>query len=108
MPATTLRLLDITVKRDGAVWEIRVAGELDTASGAELVSTIAAVVGATPGVVDIDLSDVTFADTAGWRAVHEARQLIIDSGGTPRVVAMSPAVERLIRQWVVVGGSAAA
>lgn len=102
MLATTPPLLDITVRRSGLGSEILVAGELDAASGRELVTATASVA-AQPGPVDLDLSGVTFADTAGWRSVHEARQQVIDAGGTSRVTAMSPAVEHLVRQWVLVG-----
>jgi anti-anti-sigma factor len=108
MLTTTRSLLDITVRRTRGAWQILVAGELDAASGADLQGATADVIAAAPEVVDIDLTGVTFVDTAGWRSVHEARQQIIDAGGMPRIVAMSPAVEQLVRRWIVIGRPAAA
>jgi anti-anti-sigma factor len=108
MLTTTRPLLEITVRRNRGVREILVSGELDTASGADLLAAAADAVADGPDVVDFDLSGVSFVDTAGWRSVHEARQLIVDAGGTPRIAALSPAVEQLVRRWIVIGRPAAA
>jgi anti-anti-sigma factor len=96
MLPTTQPLLDITVWRLPAASHILVAGELDTATGGELVAAAASVAAAEPVHVDIDLSGVTFTDTAGWRAVQAACRQVTDTGGTASVMAMSPAVAYLV------------
>jgi anti-anti-sigma factor len=93
MPATTRSLLHIVVRRSPAASQIQVTGELDTASGGELVRATAAA--ATPDHIDIDLTGVTFADTAGWRALQAACRKVHDRGGTVTVTT-SPAVDYLL------------
>jgi anti-anti-sigma regulatory factor len=95
MLATTRPLLDITVRRSPAVSRILVTGELDTASAGELVTAAAAAVTVAPGHVEIDLTGVTFADTAGWRAVLVACQQVDDTGRTATVTT-GPAVDYLV------------
>jgi anti-anti-sigma factor len=96
MLPTTQPLLEITVQHGPAASQILVTGELDTASGGELVAAAASIVATDPGQVDIDLSGVTFADTAGWRAVQAACRRVTDTGGTASVVATSRAVDYLV------------
>ena len=96
MLPTNRPLLDITVRHLPAVSLLSVAGELDTATGGELVAAAASVAAADPVHVDIDLSGVTFTDTAGWRAIQSACRQVTDTGGTASVVAMSPAVTYLV------------
>ncbi len=97
MTTTTRPLLDLTVVCVGSAWRLVVAGELDTASGGLLIETAESLVTAAhPERADIDLAAVTFADTAGWRAVQTARRRITDAGGESSVVAVSPPLRRLL------------
>jgi anti-anti-sigma regulatory factor len=95
MLTTTRPLLDIIVRRSPSVLQILVTGELDTASGAELLTATASAVSIGAGPVEIDLTGVTFADTAGWRAVLVACRQLGDTGATTTVTT-GPAVEYLV------------
>jgi anti-anti-sigma factor len=100
MLAPTRQLLDITVVCSGSRRRIILGGELDLDSGRALVDVAVVLAAAGVAGVDIDLTEVSFIDTAGWEAVGEARRRIAAGGGASTVVAVSPAVTRF---WELAG-----
>jgi anti-anti-sigma factor len=89
-------LIDMTVVWNGFRWRIVVRGELDLRSGQELMDVVGVLASGDLVVVDIDLADVTFIDSAGWEAVTTARRLIEATGGACAVAAAGPAVHRYL------------
>jgi anti-anti-sigma factor len=89
--------VDMTVVCIGSRWRIVVRGELDLATGGHLLRVGQVLASARVIGADIDLADVSFIDTAGWRAVEATRQAILDAGGTSCLVAVSATVDRLLR-----------
>jgi anti-anti-sigma regulatory factor len=80
--------LSLEVRREGGQPVLAVSGELDTV-GRELLDAMLAHVRSThDGVVGVDLSGVSFADSHGVRAALD---------DDVRLVAASPAVLRLLR-----------
>jgi|tagenome__1003787_1003787.scaffolds.fasta_scaffold19832532_2 anti-anti-sigma factor len=78
-----------SVRRDGHRLEL--SGEIDLDNAAEISDLVVAAVRA--GVVELDLSRVTFCGAAGVHAILRAREARAD-GGALRV-ACSPAVFRV-------------
>jgi anti-anti-sigma factor len=78
-----------SVRRDGHRLEL--AGEIDMDNAPEITDRVVAAVRA--GVVELDLSRVTFCGAAGVHAILQARETRAD-GGTLQVVC-SPAVFRV-------------
>ncbi len=80
--------LALQIRRGGRRSLVVVSGELDSA-GRELLDAVLAHVRSTePGSVDVDLGQVTFADTHGLAAVLGRDVVLVDA---------SPAVARLLR-----------
>ncbi|MEA2580060.1 MAG: fold [Actinomycetota bacterium] len=74
---------------------IRVVGELDITGADELAGLVAASLTGNPPLL-IDLTDVSFVDMSGWRAIWDTvRQ--IETSEVCAVVLTSPAVIRLLR-----------
>jgi len=74
---------------------VEVAGELDEAAGPQVRrALITAVV--TGGVVEVDLSGVTFADSSGLRALLDARQFAHQYHVGFRVTATTAPLRRLL------------
>lgn len=86
--------LSIDVRRDGDAANVKVRGEIDLETTAELSSALAGVQSATD--VSIDLSDVTYLDSTGLRALLTARDAAAEAGARLRVSATSSIVARLI------------
>ncbi len=92
-PPSPLELAAVCV---GSRWRLILRGELDLATAGLLVDAAGILGEAAVVHADVDLHDVTFVDGAGWRAVEEAHRRILAGGGTCRVSATSPAVERFL------------
>ena len=58
---------------------VRVTGEIDLATAAELRQHLNSVVAAGTGDIDLDLSDVTFLDSSGLVVLLAARQVLHDA-----------------------------
>ena len=63
-----------TVAPDSVVTVVRLGGELDLATEQKLARVLDEVLASTPGVVRLDLSDVTFCDARGLAGLLAARQ----------------------------------
>jgi anti-anti-sigma factor len=84
-------------------WTISVFGELDLFRGVDLVEVVQVLKECRVVVLVIDLGQVTFADTAGYRSRGRAVCIIESGGGSVRVVNLSPAVVRWTRTLQLAG-----
>jgi anti-anti-sigma factor len=74
---------------------ISVSGETDLANAGDLLLRLILLAGAATGQIELDLSQVTFMDCAGLRALAAIDRYVNAGGGSMRVVALSPIVARL-------------
>ena len=74
---------------------IAVRGETDLATAGDLFRQLVLLTGAATEQIALDLSQVTFMDCAGLRALSAIDRHMSASGGSVRVAAVSPAVARL-------------
>ncbi len=78
--------------------EIRLSGELDLLTAAEVRTALLAASAAThASEIVVDLTDVSFVDTAGLQPFVEAQLLLNESGRTLRLRNVPCPVARLIR-----------
>jgi anti-anti-sigma factor len=66
--------LNITVQSSGPLIRLVVDGEVDMSSAPELLAAVEAAVDADVDVIEIDLSDVWFLDSAGIDALVQAQR----------------------------------
>jgi len=87
-----------SITRQGRGRGLRLEGEFDVASAAELAGAIA---GLAPeeGPVDVDMSGVTFIDTAGLHALVRGAQSLDEAA---RVVLVDPP-SRVVRLMEIIG-----
>lgn len=78
------------------VMTLRVSGELDLADAGRFQDDVRRLVEASPDPVDLDLTKLGFIDSSGMQALVSARQAIVDEGRAFRVVAVSPAAQRVL------------
>jgi anti-anti-sigma factor len=74
---------------------ITVRGEIDLATAEYLFRRLVTLVGQAPGEIALDLSQVTFIDCTGLRALSGINSYVQAAGGRVRLVALSPQVARL-------------
>ncbi|HEX6421327.1 MAG TPA: STAS domain-containing protein [Acidimicrobiales bacterium] len=86
----------LTTRREGDTALVTVAGELDLHSSAELTAEIGRVLDSGPAVVEIDATDLSFADSAGLRALLLARQDAERRGVGLRLTQVSGPLDRLL------------
>lgn len=74
---------------------LTVEGELDLATAGQVESAVAA---SAAGNLDValDLAGVTFMDCSGIHALSASQRIVNGGGGRLRLVALSPAVERIL------------
>jgi anti-anti-sigma factor len=80
---------------DGRRRLITVRGELDIVSVDGLLRRLVALAGPAPGEIALDLSQVTFIDCTGMRALSGINDYVQAVGGSVRIVAASRQVARL-------------
>jgi len=84
--------------------EIRLSGELDLLTAAELRTHLLAVASATHGhEIVVDLAEVSFADTAGLKPLVEAQLLLNEGGRNLRLRNVPLPIARLIRAAELAG-----
>jgi anti-sigma B factor antagonist len=88
--------MTVTTSRTDDTIVVALAGELDLHSSELLSATVDDVLGDSPRVVEIDASDLTFADSAGLRALLSAREAAEQRGIVLRLGRISPALGRLL------------
>jgi len=71
-------------------------GELDMAGGESLVRRVTELAAAASGPVDIDMTEVTFIDSSGVRALLRLHEAAVASGRPLHVRNLSPDVRRLL------------
>ena len=80
--------------RSGALL-VRVAGELDLAGGRRLQDALEPFLGRGPGLVELDLQAISFADSSGAMSLVDLANRIRQSGGRLEIRRCSKAVVRL-------------
>jgi anti-sigma B factor antagonist len=88
--------ITITTRRDGGSAVIEVAGELDLHSSGDLTAAITQVLDDSPDDVGIDASGLSFADSAGLRALLLARNDAEERGVPLRLTKVSDPLDRLL------------
>lgn len=90
--------LDVTVETaDSPALRVRLAGELDLVSSVRLDAILRRVIADMRGRrVTLDLTDLTFMDSTGLRALWSLRQEVQEHGGTLMLESPSPAVMRVL------------
>jgi anti-anti-sigma factor len=92
---TADELLSVSSRRDGDRIVVILSGELDLHGTDRLAAEVELAL-ADSQVVEIDAGNLTFADSAGLRAVLLARAAAESTGATLRVISVSPPVGRVI------------
>lgn len=88
--------LSIISERDGGTHRVAAAGELDIATVDQLQQALVAVEGTDAELIVLDLSGLSFIDSTGLRLVLDLNERCGGEADRLRVVAGSPAVERLL------------
>jgi len=90
------RDLELEVQQQGEAATLRMRGELDAFTAPELADLCGSVYARGGREIVIDLTDTTFLDSSGLRALIGARQLFGSDGGTVRLEHPNEAVVRLL------------
>jgi anti-sigma B factor antagonist len=93
---TTDQVLFVSSSRDGNRTVVKLVGELDLHGTDQLTAEVQAALSAAAEIVEIDAESLTFADSAGLRAVLLARAEAMSTGAVFRLVSVSPSVGRVI------------
>ena len=86
-----------TISCNEGSWTVYLSGDFDLARRSAIVNLAEVLVECQLPDVTLDLSQVTFIDTAGYECIYRAAAIIEASGSVARVVNPSPAVTRLER-----------
>ena len=78
-------------------WTVYPSGDFDLARRSAIANLAEVLVSCQLSDITLDLSQVTFIDTAGYECIYRAVATIEASGAEARVVNPSPAVTRLER-----------
>ena len=93
---TSTEVLLISSRRNGAHVVVELVGELDLHGSDRLAIEVQQALREPLEVLELDATRLTFADSAGLRAVLLARTEAESSGATFRLSAVSPPVGRVI------------
>jgi anti-sigma B factor antagonist len=86
----------VSTRRDGSRGVVALVGELDLHTAGELTTAVSGLLRQKVTRVEVDAGGLSFADSAGLRAVLMARAAAEDTGATFAVTVASASVERLI------------
>jgi anti-sigma B factor antagonist len=86
----------VSTRREGPRGVIALVGELDLHTAGELTTAVSGLLAQKVTRVEVDAGELSFADSAGLRAVLMARAAAEEAGATFRVTVASGSVERLI------------
>jgi anti-sigma B factor antagonist len=86
----------ITTRRDGGRVVLALVGELDLHTADELTTAVSGLLEQEVTRVEVDAGGLSFADSAGLRAVLIARAAAAEAGASFGVIDASGTVERLI------------
>jgi anti-anti-sigma factor len=84
--------LNIAVESTQTMSVVRVAGEVDLATATQLRAAISYL----DGIVGVDLSGVTFLDSAGLNALVGAKNGLVDRGGQLKLSGPQPNVRAVL------------
>jgi anti-sigma B factor antagonist len=84
------------VRESGALWLVRVRGEIDLASAPKLEAVLDEAIAAQPARVMVELESVSFLDSTGLRVLVEAQRRLQQGGGTFVIDGMSETVRRVL------------
>lgn len=96
----------IPTRRDEHVHTITVHGDIDLAIAGELLLRLRLLTGTAAGPILLDLSQITFIDCAGLRALQAFDQYVTEAGGSVHVAAVSLPVARLFELAGLYGDAA--
>lgn len=88
--------ITVSTRWDGDVAVVVLSGELDMHSSSALTSEIARVIERSPTTIGIDARGLTFADSAGLRALLLARGDAETHGASLSLTHVSEPLERLL------------
>ncbi|HKY68401.1 MAG TPA: STAS domain-containing protein [Acidimicrobiales bacterium] len=88
--------MTVSTDRVGDTIVIALTGELDLHSSELLATTVADALATGPGAVDIDGERLSFADSAGLRALLSAREAAEENDVRLRLVNVSAPLGRLL------------
>jgi anti-sigma B factor antagonist len=103
-PSRDLVTFDVTA--NGPTVRIRALGEIDSSSASSLRAELDAVLDGTPGEVVLDLTGVSFLDSAGLSTLAAAHRRATADGTRLRVLASGRAVMRPLQitgLWELLG-----
>jgi anti-sigma B factor antagonist len=86
----------VSTRRDGSRGVVALVGELDLHTAGELTTAVSGLLRQKVSRVEVDAGGLSFADSAGLRAVLMARAAAEEAGATFGVTVVSASVERLI------------
>lgn len=92
-----------TIACRGDRWRVYLSGEFDLARQEEMVTLASAFGGPEVSDLTIDLTNVTFIDSAGYETIRRAAATIRAGGAQVRLVNASQPVRRLERAMQLVG-----
>ncbi|MGY2082232.1 STAS domain-containing protein [Blastococcus sp. SYSU DS0539] len=107
LDALTSALVTVEVSGSAAVPRLTAAGEIDCTSAPQVRAVLDRLLDAAPREVVIDLSAVTFLDSAGLCVLAAAHRRARATGGRVRVLAATRAVIRPLQitgLWALLGG----
>jgi anti-sigma B factor antagonist len=99
-------LMSVRTERSDAAGRVTVAGEIDCSTAPGLTACIDSLLAAEPREVVVDLTEVTFLDSAGLHALVSAHARATAAGARLRVLVATRAVLRPIEVtglWDVLG-----
>ena len=96
MTSITAVPLEVAAVCDGDRWELVASGELDAASAGRLLDAAAVLAAHRVPTVNLDLTGVGFADSAGWRLASDAVALLEAAGTAVQIGELGPGVRRLL------------
>jgi anti-anti-sigma factor len=86
----------VASRREGPKAIVELSGELDLHSSPQLSATVDDLLAESPSVVEIDAAGLTFADSAGLRALLVAHADAGQRGVTLRLSRVSDQLDRLL------------
>jgi anti-sigma B factor antagonist len=86
----------VASRREGPKAIVELSGELDLHSSPQLSATVDDLLADSPSVVEIDAAGLTFADSAGLRALLVAHSDAGQRGVTLRLSRVSEQLDRLL------------
>jgi anti-anti-sigma factor len=88
--------LTVSVGRQGDTARLTLAGELDLHTAERLARAVEQVLETAPEAIEVDAAGLTFADSAGLRALLIARDDAEQRGASLRLSALSEPLDRLL------------